>query len=260
VLGSLAQGVNVYRLGAVVLPFAVWGAFVPILRSDLNRTAWVRYGLWAVGLWCFLQSPNGFPEYVASPVFAMCVLAVAAYAVLNTYRHRRPRPFVVGTTSFALGALFLFLSAGTGGIAIRPPQFQFVKDPALVQWGIDVREEVPTGSTIIASPRAEWVKLVTQRAVVVDCKNIPYGGEPWREWNRRIEDLGGFNQCVAPGPLLFNELSARQMVRLADEYDSDFIALDAVLTDTTDELERLGWRKVVDPVGNSGLPVYARSE
>lgn len=258
VLGPLAQGVNVYRLGAVVLPFAIWGAFLPILRPDLNRTAWVRFTLWAAGLWCFLQSPNGFPEYIHSPVFALCVLAIAAYAVGSAHQHQRSRPFVVGVASLLMGSLFLFLSAGTGGVSIRPPQFQFIKDPALVQWGVDVREQVPVGSTIIASPRAEWVKLVSQRAVVVDCKDIPYGGEPWREWKQRIEDFGGIDQCVAPGPLLFNELSGRELIELADRYDSDFIAVDAALTDSVDELERLGWQQVVDTVGHAGLPIYTR--
>ena len=259
-LGPLAQGINVYRLGAVVLPFALWGAFLPIFRPDLNRTAWLRYTLWGVGLWCFLQTPNGFPEYARSPIFVLCILAIAAYAVISAHRHRRSRPFVVGLASLLTGSLFLLLSAGTGGVAIRSPQFQFIKDPALVQWGSEVREHVPIGSTIIASPRAEWVKLVSQRAVVVDCKDIPYGGEPWQEWKQRIEDFGGIDQCVAPGPLLYNELSGPELIQLADKYDSDFIAVDnAARTETFEELERLGWQQVVVPVGQSGLPIFTRS-
>jgi hypothetical protein len=258
IVGALAQGINVYRLGAVILPFAIWGVFLPILRPDINRTAWVRFTLWGVGLWCFIQSPNGFPPYIASPVFALFVLVVAAYAVGSSLRQRRSRPFVVGVASLLLGSLFLFLSAGTGGIAIRSPQFQFIKDPALVEWGGEVREQVPVGSTIIASPRAEWMKIVTQRAVAVDCKDIPYGGEPWRQWKQRIEDFGGIDQCVAPGPLLYNELSGRQLVHLADRYESDFIAVDPTLTDTVEQLEGLGWQKVVDLVGQSGLPIFTR--
>lgn len=258
VLGPLAQGVNVYRLGAVVLPFAVWGVLVPILRPTLDRTAAVRLGVWAVGLWCFLQSPGGFAPGVNSWLFMAGIVAVVAYAIVAANRRLRPRRFVTGVSAVLLGALFLFGSAVTGGLTARLPEWQFIKDPALVQWGIDVREEVPVGSTIIASPRAEWVKLVSQRAVVVDCKDIPYGGEPWDEWKRRVADFGGLDQCVAPGPLRYNELSGRELVALADRYDGDFIAIDTTIEGTADELQRLGWSEVVDVVGHAGLAIFAR--
>jgi hypothetical protein len=258
VLGPLAQGVNVYRLGAVVLPFAVWGALVPILRPALDRAAPVRFGVWAVGLWCFLQSPGGFAPGANGWLFIGAIVAVVAYAIVAANRRLRPRRFVIGLAAVLLGALFLFGSAVTGGLTARLPAWQFIADPGLVQWGVEVRDEVPVGSTIIASPRAEWVKLVSQRAVVVDCKDIPYGGAAWDEWKRRIADFGGLEQCVAPGPLRYNELSGRELVALADEYDGDFIAIDATIEDTADELERLGWTRVVDLVGNAGLAIYAR--
>lgn len=258
VLGPLAQGVNVYRLGAVVIPFTVWGAFLPILRPDLNRTAIARFGLWAIGLWCFLQSPNGFPPIVQKWAFAIVIIAIAVYAIVATRRHEHSRPFAVGLAAFLLGAAFLFSSAVTGGLIARAPTWQFIKNQSLVQWGQEVREVVPVGATIVASPRAEWVKLSTQRAVVVDCKDIPYGGEPWDEWNRRIDDLGGFEQCVAPGPLLFNDLSAGEMVEIADKYNSDYIAVDGSLEDTQDDLERLGWDRIVEPVEGVGLVVFER--
>jgi hypothetical protein len=258
VLGPLAQGVNVYRLGAVILPFAVWGLFIPILRPDVNRTAWIRYLLWAGGTWGLLQSPNGFPKYVASPIFELLMLAIAGYAVFSALGHRQSRPFIVGAASITLGACFLFMSAATGGFEIRSPGFQFIKNPELVSWGAMVREKVEPGETIIASPRAEWTKLVTQRAVVVDCKDVPYGGAAWDEWKRRIDDFGGREQCVAPGPLLYNELSAEQLIALADAYGSDYIAIDGGITETAADLEQLGWRQIVAPVGVSGQPIFER--
>ena len=101
--------------------------------------------------------------------------------------------------------------------------------------------------------------LVTQRAVVVDCKNIPYGGQAWREWKERIESFGGIEQCVTAQPIVYNELSARQLIRLADAYDSDVIAVDPGVEQASELAER-GWIRIQDQVDGRGLAIYRRPE
>jgi hypothetical protein len=262
VLGHLAQGVNVYRLGTVLLPFAIWGALVPFLRPDVTRAAAVRLVVWAVAFGLLLTSPFWFLGGANSnPLFlAVVVLAAVVAALVSRFGTRLTRPFVVGLAVFLVGALFVFVAAGTGAIKIKPADFRFQKEPALIQWGDAVRAAVPSGDIIVTSPRNDWMKLFTQRAVVADCKDVPYGGQPWIEWQERIDDLGGVGQCVAPGPLLFNDLTADQVIAAADKYGSDFIAPDPSATGLIAGLEADGWRAVVQPVGVYGTFVYERGD
>ncbi|WP_158864959.1 DUF6798 domain-containing protein [Leifsonia sp. AG29] len=260
VLGPLAQGVNVYRLGVVLLPFAIWGALLPLLKPELTRWSIVRLILWALALAGFLTSPFRYVMGVTSPLFLAVIAIIAASAILGVrYRRRVSRPFIMGLSAFLLGLLFVFTAAGSGAITIKRPDFRFISNQALIQWGDQVRAAVPAGKVIVSSPRNEWTKLVTQRAVVVDCKDVPYGGKPWREWKKRIGDLGGLSQCVAPGPLLYNTLSASRLISIADEYHSDFITVDPTLTETADAMKAKGWHLLVQPVGTAGVFVFGRS-
>lgn len=259
VLGKLAQGVNVYRLGTVLLPFAIWGVLLPLIKPVLTRWSIVRLVAWALALLGLLASPYWYLKGTTDPAFiAAIVIIVAATLLAARFRARLSRAFIVGLSTFLMGLLFVFVAAGTGGITIRQPDFRFIQDQALVDWGANVRSVVPSGDVIVSSPRMEWVKLVTQRAVVADCKDVPYGGEPWREWKRRIGDLGGVAQCVAPGPLLYNTLSADHLISVADKFHSDFIIIDPSLTDTAHDLEARGWKQLVVPVGTSGATVFGR--
>ncbi|WP_426624271.1 DUF6798 domain-containing protein [Leifsonia sp. McL0607] len=259
VLGQLAQGVNVYRLGTVLLPFAIWGIMLPLVRPALDRWSLVRLAVWAVSFWALLMSSSWIVTGVRDPLFLGAIaVIVAAGLVAARYRKRVSRAFIVGLTSFLLGLLFVFVAAGSGHLTIKAPNFRFVPDQALVAWGAEVRSVVPKGSVIVASPRTTWLKIVTQRAVIADCKDVPYGGEPWREWKRRLGMLGGFDQCVAPGPLLYNTLSADALIKAADEFHSDFISIDPPLQETADALKARGWKQVVSPVGNSGTTIFGR--
>ncbi len=259
VLGQLAQGVNVYRLGTVLLPFAIWGIMLPLVRPSLDRWSIVRLGVWALAFYALLLSSNWIVKGVTNPLFIAAIIVIVASGLIAVrYRKRVSRAFIVGLTSFLLGLLFVFVAAGSGNLTIKSPNFRFIPDQSLVAWGAEVRNVVPKGSVIVASPRTTWVKLVTQRAVIADCKDVPYGGEPWREWKRRLGTLGGFEQCVAPGPLLYNTLSADDLIKAADEFHSDFISIDPALPETAGGLEARGWRQVVEPVGTSGTTIFRR--
>ena len=260
VLGPLAQGVNVYRLGTVLLPFAIWGALWPFLALQWTRSGAVRLVLWAVALGLFFTSPYWMVGGATTdPVFlsALGLLTVVAYA-LRRWSRRLSHAFVSGLAVVLVGSLFVFVSAGTGGTVIGAPDFRFQKDQRLVEWGAAVRNAVPAGEVIVTSPRFEWVKLVTQRAVVADCKDVPYGGEPWQQWKQRLDDLGGYEQCIPPGSLLFDELTSDQLVDVADEYDSDFIGLDSGAVDASAGLVGKGWTPVVGTIDTRGIVIYER--
>ncbi len=257
-LGTLAQGVNVYRLAAVLLPFAIWGAFAPLLTRARGWRLLIIGGIWGVAWIAVLYTP-----YLPAPSRTRAILLGLALLVPFAWylvaRHRRQVDDAdLRLVTISSGLLVVLLSAVNGGMVLRAPNFTFIGSTELQEWGKEVRDVVPSGDVIVASPRDEWVKLVTQRAVVVDCKDVPYGGAPWREWQKRIEDLGGFQQCVAPGPLLYNTLSADQLIGIADTYSSDFILVNPGVPHTMDDLEAKGWTHVVSPVGSTGADLMRR--
>lgn len=265
VLGTLAQGVNVYRLGAVLLPFAIWGAFAPmIVRLRGWRLALLLLG-WLAGWVGFLLAP-GWPTQVVprTILLGLALLVPVLWFTSRTRRlpdraarhgHRASR-----LAALAAGVLVIAVTAGTGGLALRAPNFAFIGDDDLRAWGAQVREVVPEGGVIVAPPRFEWVKLVTRRAVVADCKDVPYGGAAWEEWQRRLDALGGYAQCVAPGPLLYDELTADELVQVADDFDTDFIIVNPAHPDTVWALEDLGWTRAVTVTGASGAELLRRSD
>lgn len=57
------------------------------------------------------------------------------------------------------------------------------------------RVALPEDAVIAADPKIFWLRSASRRAVVADCKSIPYGGDVWDEYVARIEDLGGY--CTA---------------------------------------------------------------
>lgn len=259
-LGELAQSVNVYRLGAVLLPFALWGLFVPFLTRLRGVRRTVVLVAWAFGWATFLLAGGWWATTTAARlvVFAIALGTPLVWYVWRTrgataVHHRASAAAAAAAALLVLGGVTL-----TGGLTARVPVFDVVGDPNLRAWGAEVRAVVPSGDIVIASPRQEWVKLVTQRAVVVDCKDVPYGGPAWDEWQRRLELFGGQEQCVAPGPLRYNDLSARDLISLADEFASDFIAIDAAEPDTVVQLQDAGWILEVQPIAGSGAYLLAR--
>lgn len=256
--GEIAQGVNVYRLGAVLLPFALWGAFVPFIGRMSRRASIPVLIIWIFGFGSLILGIGWAGNLkVRLVLFGLVAVGVVAWTMIQRRQGRHTHANIVSVAALSFGILLVLANALNGGMTVRAPEFEFIKDPNLRAWGENVREAVPVGEIIVASPRTEWVKLVTQRAVVVDCKDVPYGGEAWTQWNERLEDLGGWTQCV--GPLLYDAMTAEQLVEAADKYGSDFISISAgVPQEVPADLVELGWTPVVEPVGTSGTTIYGR--
>ncbi|WP_194397802.1 DUF6798 domain-containing protein [Microbacterium atlanticum] len=260
VLGEIAQGVNVYRLAAVLLPFAVWGAFVPLLVRLPARRMIVLIAIWGAAWVLLLATPSWAGTLLRREVLlTTSLLLPLIWHLWRTWRRGRARGAgSPGGPALLAGVLVVASVASYGGLSVRGVDFTFVRDAGLREWGSHVREIVPAGEVLVASPRSEWVKLVTQRAVIADCKNVPYGGPAWDEWQRRLDALAGWEQCVAPGPLLYDALPADALADVADEYGSEFIVVNRGQDAQIAGLKRLGWAEVLAPVGGSGAHVLHR--
>jgi hypothetical protein len=137
---------------------------------------------------------------------------------------------------------FIVASAIAGSIIIRPLNIEFMPDKAFSNWGKEVEAIVPSGDIILAPPLSHSIRLATGRAVIADCKTVPYGGKPWSEWNERIADLGGIEQCTQPWLAQFSDYSADQLINIASKYNAEFMVLDPEhYASIQKELSDSGW-------------------
>jgi hypothetical protein len=84
-----------------------------------------------------------------------------------------------------------------------------------VATGLALRQVVPETGLIAAPPELFWVRSLAQRSVIADCKAVPYGGDPWHEWMRRIEALGGL---CDPNGSQFRQLTPAAVEALQQTY------------------------------------------
>lgn len=256
--GELAQGVNVYRLGAVLMPFALWGAFVPFLGRWSRRTSIPILIIWFFSFCAMILGFGWFGDYrIRLVLFAAVCAGVVAWTLYKRREGRLAHSSIVSASALAFGVLLVLANSLNGGMSARVPDFTFMKDRSVAAWGEEVREVVPVGEVVIASPHVVWFKLATHRAVVADCKNVPYGGTAWTEWKKRLDDLGGEDQCR--GGAEYETLSAEELVAIADKYESDFISIGATVPEEVPgDLEALGWERVVEPTSELGTAIYRR--
>jgi len=95
-LGELAQGVNVYRLMLIFLPFALWGILTPLFADLTPRARWVMLGLvlglgqFALQLSWAVDSSNTLRASLVDLVFGgALVLGCVALTVPEITRHPR---------------------------------------------------------------------------------------------------------------------------------------------------------------------------
>jgi hypothetical protein len=258
VLGLAAQGLNVYRLSIELFQFAIWGLLMVAFAKLTPRQRWVALGVTLVVGWYGTRSQfwalDGNPTWTGKEInrvttvpllliAALClVAAVVVQTVPDLVRKRQDRAVQVAVGA---GVLVLLLSAVAGNqFALRKVTPQFFPYPALNAWGAEVQKVVPPGEQLLVPPSAVQVRIAARRGVVVDCKLAPYGGEAWREYRSRMEALGGFIECGAPG---WRRVSADQLAGYARRYGAGFVVVRSdMATDVTiaAALAAQGWTQV----------------
>jgi hypothetical protein len=172
-------------LAAFVAPFA---AFALIMLAFAGRRM-LRLVLFPLLLfaWIWVQPESfhfGFDLAQPTLVLAALTFLVAAGA-LSSLRNASPGALraLIGIT--ACLATVLAIQGGRYRIDL-----DYERDDPIVAASLDLGRVLPKGSVLAAPPGIIWLKL-TQRAVIADCKNVPYGGTDWEEYKSRMAALGG---------------------------------------------------------------------
>lgn len=247
--GELAQSLNVYRLGALVVPFAVMGMLLPLFRLGPKHLAPTLLVL--VLAWIYLLDGTWQLNRPLSAAFLGTYFVVSLVPFLARGSFPQLKTRVQQVCAVLLVALFIGSALAGGKITPRALNPWFMPDTEAREWGEAVEEAVPAGESLLAAPLATYVRAVTYRGVIADCKNIPYGGEAWTQWQERIEDLGGLDQCrPGGGPTPFNSLTADELDLAAEKYGVRYAVLEAGQVGVLPGLLELGWDVALEPVNS----------
>lgn len=213
VLGELAQSTNVYRLVTLVIPFAVWAILVACADADTTE----RRGPMALVATLMLLvwfSAHSAVAGTGSAAGIVMVLAIVTAAVITSglWIHSRPNYPAIGSTAVLIAVLC------SGLLPLWFPPFSVgysATDPRVIG-ARHVQDSTPVGSVIVAPPMMTWLRAASRRAVVVDCKSVPYGGEPWRQYKERIDSLGGWGNCHGERP--YEQLTLDDIAAMVGEY------------------------------------------
>ncbi len=241
--GVLAQGLNVYRLDVVLLPLAVWGALTPVFAL---RAAWQRLLLLPlVGALAYFAMgvKETEPAYPFASDHGGPWILVAAGALLIGCLTVIPRVLVVaGIITGLIGS-----AVTAGALTWAPLDTRFIPDPELRAWGRAVEAVVPPNNQILIPPLALDIRLATNRGVVVDCKNGAYGGQATKDYEARLEALGGVDQCNRLDPAGYNSLTAQQLTTIAKKYNANYLVLEPAQAWQESRYLDEGWTVVFSP-------------
>jgi hypothetical protein len=152
---------------------------------------------------------------------------------------------VGGAAGSAALAVLVAGAVVTGTVRWRPVNIVFVSDPTLRAMGAVIAEHVPPGGVVEAQPSFGAIRLTAGRSVVVDCKAVPYGGAPWRDYQARLNALGGRGACEHGGhPFL--EVTAASLLATANRYGARYLVL-RVNDPRLAAVEETGWRVLARP-------------
>ena len=195
IVGRLAQQFNVHRLATLVEPMAAVALLCLAARAGApGRPGRIARMAGPAVLAAWILIVDGAGHGPVSPGGATAaVLTVGLLGFLVTAGDgpllREPasgrfrRPLVAAA---AVGALAL---AGAPGGALG--HLGYDRSLARVETGLALRRIVPEEAVIAAPPELFWLRSLARRSVIADCKAVPYGGNHWHEWMRRMHALGG---------------------------------------------------------------------
>jgi hypothetical protein len=235
-LGRLAALDHVHRLATMVEPFAAF-ALVCLLGGAVSgnrRRRLISTALAVPGLLMWLAMSGGALRHPSAA--SLVVVAGVAGLVMTTLGLRVAsipplRPALVAAVTVVVAAAAFEGSLGRIGYDRVLP---------VVRVGHSIGRAVPPAAVIAAPPEIVWLRSLSRRSVVADCKAVPFGGRPWDEYVARMEALGG--HCAAGGPG-FDGLQPDDIQMLQAKYGATHLLL--YLDDAKLPYARDHWRQVL---------------
>lgn len=254
--GELAEVSNIYRLGALLLPFAIWGMLAFLIRPIREWRYFVVLLIWVALVWVYLGAPGWqlgsvHSVWVAGALTLATLVSSLRFLLPSIWGGRlRSGTFAaIGTVILTMGLLVPAVVAGE--FTVRAFDIGFIPDRNIRAWGQAAQRVIPPGQVVLSAPNAPYIRLATSRGNIGDCKSVPYGGKPWRMWKSHMDDLGGWKQCTSPFPAApFNNLTAAHLTAMAHKYHVHYLVLEEGQLPNLPGLEHDGWQVIMRPINS----------
>lgn len=218
-LGRLAAQYNVHRLATLIEPLGAFAllCLVAGLSSVRGRR---RAGCAALAMVTFVAWSTMADSAVRGPQAARALVVAGLAAGLFVWFVPRPSTWPRSWAIAVVAALSIVtLIAATGGSL---GEVGYDRGLPTVRAALAIKKSVPDSAIIAAPPDMYWLRAISQRSVVADCKAVPYGGAPWDEYMRRMEALGGNCRGRAHG---WRSLTADDVEALRGRYGVTHVLL-----------------------------------
>jgi hypothetical protein len=251
-LGRLAQRLNVHRLATFAVPFAAFGLLFLVARPVRpRRLLWAVVCGGTVLVWSTMTS-SVFSGAWSRPDLFLDALGVGLALALWVARSNSAAP-ADSRRRILVVALVVGLGLLLGSAQGKLGRLGYDRSNPAIDAALSVGEDLPEDAVIAAPPGIFWLRAVSRRAVVADCKAIPYGGKPWQEYQARIEALGG--RGCKPRSAEFAHLTPAAVESLQPRYGVTHVLL--YPDDPKAAYARQHWR-LVHQVGPRPFPFLER--
>jgi len=187
-LGRLAAQFNVHRLATLVEPFAAFGLLcLAAGAASAGRPQRISRAVAAVTVLAVWSTMSDSAVRGPRAVAALVVVALTA-GVLAWFALPHPARSPQRAVAVLAGLAIVTVAAGAQGYL---GQVGYDRSLPTVQAALAIKATVPDTAVIAAPPDMYWLRSISERSVVADCKAVPYGGPLWDEYMARMRDLGG---------------------------------------------------------------------
>lgn len=186
---SLARSFFIYRYSMVLAPFACWYLIRNLVNTG-NQSVFRALSSFAVliagYIGFFSVTYSNFPRLKSTWVLVgIIALAVSIRATCKKPDARIHLGFVSVGYLTAVSIILGFIQFDS-----RWPQIDFSSTDNAVTISRSMGMALTSSDVLASDPSIPWIRPLSRRAIVADCKGVPYGGAPWNEYTRRLRALG----------------------------------------------------------------------
>lgn len=203
-INSIFRSLFIYRFSMYLLPFVYWSwayLFLTPRKTYISKAVALLFSTFLLALiFCF---PAETQSKVS--IFNGLVL-VTTFGLIYVIR----LTIDVNKVKLLLSTGIIAFSVSLISMSISPKVFElgYSNDDVLQQIGTSINLALGPEEVLASDPELNWLRLASRTSLVADCKGVPYGGQAWYEYKRRLSYLGVNNPSKCKG---FHELSPNQI-------------------------------------------------
>ena len=205
---SLARSFFVYRFSMLLVPFACWFLVRQLVLACTGQPLFVAATLVIFAFSYHRYFMTTFTNFPKLGSWWLILIICSAVVIVRCLPDRLVRKNQISVALFS-GVFLLFLLMGFQKFENHWPQIDYLATDNEVILSRSMSTVLQPNDVLASDPSIPWIRILTRRAIVVDCKGVPYGGEPWNEYIRRLGVLGVSRPDTCVG---YKQLSLEQIL------------------------------------------------